>query len=225
MQIGMTSKDHSLIEMSMMAYWTIRARLLRVPGVANVAHLGRAAADDDGAGRAGRRCRRTTSSLDSVMEATADSVDSGPAAVLHRLGHRHRRRRSTPPNQRLGVRHVLPIVTPADLARVTGRADAGRRPTVPLGDVGRRRQGGPPAARSATRSSTTGPGCCWSSRSCRGATPCSVTQGVEEAINDAEARAARTSSSTPRSSGRPTSSRPRSTTSPRRCCWASCWWW
>src|SRR5215213_1828472 len=37
MQIGMTSKDHSLIQMSMSAYWTIRARLLEVPGVANVA--------------------------------------------------------------------------------------------------------------------------------------------------------------------------------------------
>src|SRR5881398_2483322 len=37
MQIGMTSKSHSLIEMSMTAYWTIRARLLEVPGVANVA--------------------------------------------------------------------------------------------------------------------------------------------------------------------------------------------
>src|SRR5512133_1419009 len=37
MQIGMTSKDHSVIEMSMTAYWTIRARLLEVPGVANVA--------------------------------------------------------------------------------------------------------------------------------------------------------------------------------------------
>src|SRR5215213_164979 len=37
MQIGMTSKDHSLIQMSMSAYWTIRARLLQVPGVANVA--------------------------------------------------------------------------------------------------------------------------------------------------------------------------------------------
>src|ERR671938_1226074 len=36
-QIGMTSKDHSIIEMSMTAYWTIRARLLQVPGVANVA--------------------------------------------------------------------------------------------------------------------------------------------------------------------------------------------
>src|SRR3954452_19354936 len=36
-QIGMTSRDHSVIEMSMTAYWTIRARLLQVPGVANVA--------------------------------------------------------------------------------------------------------------------------------------------------------------------------------------------
>jgi Cu/Ag efflux pump CusA len=39
-QIGMTSKDHSLIQMSMSAYWTIRARLLEVPGVANVALWG-----------------------------------------------------------------------------------------------------------------------------------------------------------------------------------------
>ena len=40
MQVGMSSKQHSLIAMSMMAYWTIRARLLRVPGVANVAIWG-----------------------------------------------------------------------------------------------------------------------------------------------------------------------------------------
>src|SRR5919199_4010643 len=36
MQIGVTAKDHSLIEMSMTAYWSIRARLLQVPGVADV---------------------------------------------------------------------------------------------------------------------------------------------------------------------------------------------
>ena len=35
-KIGMTSDDQSLIQMSMTAYWTIRARLLQVPGVANV---------------------------------------------------------------------------------------------------------------------------------------------------------------------------------------------
>src|SRR5690349_9576101 len=36
MKIGMTSKDVSLMDMSMISYWTIRARLLGVPGVANV---------------------------------------------------------------------------------------------------------------------------------------------------------------------------------------------
>ncbi len=38
MKIGLTSADPELdlIDMSMISYWTIRARLLRVPGVANV---------------------------------------------------------------------------------------------------------------------------------------------------------------------------------------------
>ena len=40
MKIGMTSDTRSLIEMSMISYWNIRARLLRVPGVANVAIWG-----------------------------------------------------------------------------------------------------------------------------------------------------------------------------------------
>jgi CzcA family heavy metal efflux pump len=35
-KIGMSSEDQSLIQMSMTAYWTVRARLLQVPGVANV---------------------------------------------------------------------------------------------------------------------------------------------------------------------------------------------
>ena len=40
MKIGMTSDTVSLEDLSMTAYWKIRARLLRVPGVANVADLG-----------------------------------------------------------------------------------------------------------------------------------------------------------------------------------------
>src|SRR4051795_1918531 len=75
-QIGMTSKDHSVIEMSMTAYWTIRARLLQVPGGANVAR---------GSGRRQQiRVRaippamhQHAASLNRVMEATADAVDSG----------------------------------------------------------------------------------------------------------------------------------------------------
>ena len=36
MKIGISSDSVSLIDLSMIAYWKIRARLLRVPGVANV---------------------------------------------------------------------------------------------------------------------------------------------------------------------------------------------
>jgi Cu/Ag efflux pump CusA len=39
-EIGLSSDTIDLRDMSMMAYWTIRARLLRVPGVANVAIWG-----------------------------------------------------------------------------------------------------------------------------------------------------------------------------------------
>ena len=36
MKIGVTSKDLSMMDLSMLAYWKIRSRLLGVPGVANV---------------------------------------------------------------------------------------------------------------------------------------------------------------------------------------------
>ena len=36
MKIGISSQEHDLMDLSMVAYWKIRARLLRVPGVANV---------------------------------------------------------------------------------------------------------------------------------------------------------------------------------------------
>src|SRR4029079_2827370 len=40
MKIGISSKDMSLLDLSMTAYWKIRFRLLRVPGVANIAMWG-----------------------------------------------------------------------------------------------------------------------------------------------------------------------------------------
>src|SRR3954452_21320900 len=116
MQIGMTAKDHSLIEMSMTAYWTIRARLLEVPGVANVAlwneRLQMMTVQVD----PGRMQQRGVS-LDQVMEATADAVDSGllrfsSGSVIGTGGM------VETPNQRLPVRNVLPIITPDDLAQV-----------------------------------------------------------------------------------------------------------
>jgi CzcA family heavy metal efflux pump len=131
MQIGMTSSTHSLIDMSMSAYWTIRARLLRVPGVANVAiwnerlHLMAVQAVPSKMQAAGV-------SLDQVMQTTSDAVDSGllrfsTGAVIGTGGA------VETPNQRIGVRNVLPVVTANDLAQApVTETKAG---SVRLGDV------------------------------------------------------------------------------------------
>ena len=136
MQIGMTSKKNSLIEMSMSAYWNIRTRLLQVPGVANVAiwneRLQLMTVQVEPARLAGKGV-----TLDQVMETTADAVDSGllrfsSGSVIGTGGT------IESANQRLPVRNVLPIVTPADLAKVpvkgTDTPPKGARPPT-LGDV------------------------------------------------------------------------------------------
>src|SRR4051794_18480767 len=115
-QIGMTSKDRSLIEMSMTAYWTIRARLLEVPGVANVA-LWNERLQEMQIQVDPTLMQQKQVSLNQVMEATADAVDSGllrfsTGSVIGTGGM------VETPNQRLSVRNVLPIITPDDLAQV-----------------------------------------------------------------------------------------------------------
>ena len=153
-KIGMTSKEQSLIEMSMTAYWTIRARLLQVPGVANVTMWGerlqmlQVQVQPDA-----MQLRDVT--LDQVMQATAEAVDSGlllfdNGSVIGTGGI------VETPNQRLDVRHVLPIITPADLAQVpvdaaedpaavAARPVSRRRPTRPRRRAGRPRRRGRPA--------------------------------------------------------------------------------
>lgn len=131
MKIGMTSSEHSLIEMSMLSYWTIRARLLRVPGVANVAIWGerlqmlQVQVEPD-------KLKAQNVSLNEVMEVTAGALDAGllkysPGRFIGTGGF------IDSPNQRMGVRHVQPIQTPADLAQVTIREKDGV--ALHLGDV------------------------------------------------------------------------------------------
>jgi CzcA family heavy metal efflux pump len=131
MQIGMSSKDHSVIDLSMMAYWTIRARIMRIEGVANVAMWGERlkmmTVQVDPA-----RMAKQQVTLDGVMEATSDSVDSGllrfsNGSVIGTGGAIQL------PEQQIGIRHVLPIVAPADLARVTVDSKTGKH--VRLGQV------------------------------------------------------------------------------------------
>jgi CzcA family heavy metal efflux pump len=131
MKIGLSSDTLSTIDMSMISYWKIRARLLRVPGVANVAIWGerldmlQVQVDPE-------RLRRNRVSLDRVMGVTADALDAGilrfsNGAIIGTGGF------VDTPNQRLGIQHRLPIVTPDDLAKVP-ISERGGAP-LRLGDV------------------------------------------------------------------------------------------
>ena len=132
MKIGLSSDTRSLMEMSMISYWNIRAHLLRVPGVANVAIWGerlqmlQVQADPV-------RMQAHNVSLESVMTATSEALDSGllqytPGSLFGTGGA------LDTPSQSLGIRHVQAITTPADLAQVTVQERPGGAP-LKLSDV------------------------------------------------------------------------------------------
>ena len=131
MKIGVSSKTLSITDLSTIAYWKIRARLLRVPGVANVAlwgeHLEQLHVQVDP-----QRMREQGVTLDRAMEATSDALDVGllrfsSGAVIGTGGL------IDTPNQRFAVRHVLPIVRPDALAQIPVTERIGG--TVRLRDV------------------------------------------------------------------------------------------
>jgi len=129
MAIGLTSDKLSLIEMSVLARWTILPRLMGVPGVANVSLWGerkwqvQVQVDPN-------RLRDEKISLLQVIKTTGNALWASPLSFLEA---------STPgtggwidtPNQRLGIRHVLPITNAKQLAEVTVDEAHGKR----LGDV------------------------------------------------------------------------------------------
>jgi CzcA family heavy metal efflux pump len=135
MKIGMSTKDRStqsLIDMSLIAYWTVRPRLMRVPGVANVAIWGdrwsvlQVQADP-------QRLRHRDVSLFKVMETSADALDVGMLKFSsgYEIGTGGF---IDTPNQRLGIRHILPNLTPQELAKIPVEQRKGAKP-VALGDV------------------------------------------------------------------------------------------
>jgi CzcA family heavy metal efflux pump len=112
MKIGISSKTRSVMDLSMITYWTIRQRLLRVQGVANVAIWGERLQMLN-VNVVPERMREHKVTLDQVMEATSDALDVG--LFMFSDGHHV----GTggwleTPNQRLQVRHVLPMVQKYD---------------------------------------------------------------------------------------------------------------
>lgn len=114
--IGLSSKELSLIQMSVLARWTIGPRLMGVPGVANVAIWGnrdrqlQVLVDP-------KQLNEHGISLEKILETTGNALWVSSLSFLEA---------STPgtggfidtPQQRLGVWHLSPLVSAEDLARV-----------------------------------------------------------------------------------------------------------
>jgi Cu/Ag efflux pump CusA len=131
MMIGLSSKDLSLIDLSVLARWKIMPRLMGVQGVANVAIWGQrdrqlqVQVNPD-------RLRENGVTLDQVISTAGNALWVSPLTFVEA---------STPgtggfidtSTQRFAIQHVLPISTAKDLASVTIEDTAGR--TVRLEQV------------------------------------------------------------------------------------------
>jgi CzcA family heavy metal efflux pump len=131
MKIGLSSKVHDLRDLSMIAFWTIRFRLLSVPGVANVPIWGERikllAVEVDP-----ERMRAHNVSLNQVEKATSDALDFGLLPYTRAAKTRTEGFFDTS-NQRFTIRHILPVIGPEELAQVPVKVHNGQ--TVRLGDV------------------------------------------------------------------------------------------
>jgi CzcA family heavy metal efflux pump len=132
LKIGVTSNELNTMELSAIAYWKIRARLLRVPGVANVMIYGERLqqrhiqVDPE-------KLAANGISLASVMESTANSLDAGvlqfaEAFTVGQGGFVESN------GQRMNIRHIQPIQTAEDLSTVPIERQDGR--VIRLGDLG-----------------------------------------------------------------------------------------
>ncbi|MCG8603975.1 efflux RND transporter permease subunit, partial [bacterium] len=107
MKIGISSDTRSVIDLSMITYWTIRQRIMRVPGVANIAIWGERI-EMLQVNVIPELMRKHKVTMDEVMTATNDALDVG----LFQFSEGHHVGKGgwiETPNQRLQIRHVLPM--------------------------------------------------------------------------------------------------------------------
>ncbi|MCG3136482.1 MAG: Cobalt-zinc-cadmium resistance protein CzcA [Phycisphaerae bacterium] len=129
LKIGVSSKTLSQMELTDLAKWTIRPRLMAVPGVANVAIWG-------------QRDRQfqviVNPDVLAAHNVTLDQVihAAGDATVLSTGGF------VDTPNQRLAVRHISPIIEAEDLAQTVVVFRDGT--PLRLGDISQVREDHPP---------------------------------------------------------------------------------
>lgn len=136
LQIGITSDKYDMTDLSMIAYWTIRWRLMKVPGVANVVIWGdrfkQLQVQVDPA-----KLRANHVTLDDVQNITSDSLDFGLLKYTNASKTRVGGFIDTP-NQRLEVEHAQPVIGPENLAQVPVQNKTKSDGTpLTLGDLGK----------------------------------------------------------------------------------------
>lgn len=130
MTIGLSSDELSLIDLSVLARWNIRPRLLGVPGVANVSIWGQreqqlqVQVDPE-------RLRQEDVPLIDVIHTTANALWASPLSFVEASNPGTGGFIDTP-NQRLGVQHISPISTADEL----GQVPLEERPDLRLADIG-----------------------------------------------------------------------------------------
>jgi Cu/Ag efflux pump CusA len=175
MNIGLSSKSVSLIEMSVQARWNIAPRLAGVPGVANVSIWGQRERQVQVQVDA-RNLQKNGTKLEQVIKTAGEAVWSSPLTYLNS---------STPgtggfietPNQRLSIRHQLPISTVGTFAKVPLSGT-----TVRVGDVAYLSEGHQALIGDAIIGD--GPGLMIAIEKFPGFNTADVTRGVERALDE-----------------------------------------
>ena len=177
MMIGLGAKDLSLIDLSILARWKIRPRLLGLPGVANVAIWGQRdrqlQVQVDPA-----RLRQYGVSLNQVIDTTGNALWVSPLTFVEA---------STPgtggfidtSTQRFAIQHVLPITTAAGLAAVSVEDTQGK--TLRLGQIANVVEDHQPLIGDAVLSE--GPGLMLVVEKFPEANTRAVTKAIEDALN------------------------------------------
>jgi len=180
MKIGISSDTIDIKDLSMIAYWKIRARLLEVPGVANAPIWGERIKSPQVQVNL-EKLNMYGVPLEEVMDVTADALDVGllqfsEGSVIGTGGF------IDTPNQRIGIRSVVSINTPDALAQVP--INDRRKPDgtpLTLGDVSDVVWGTWPLFGDAVIDG--GPGLMMIVEKLPWANTLDVTRGVEQAIN------------------------------------------
>lgn len=184
-KIGIRSDSLNLMQQSMIAYWTIKQRLLQVPGVANAPIWGeRIQMLSVQADRERMKAHNVT--LDEVMTTTADALEAGllqfsEGSLIGTGGF------VEGTNERINIRHKLPIESVDDLAQIPLTRKDG--PPIKLADVANVIETPPPMVGDAVigvgkpgAGFEPGPGLMMIVEKLPWANTLDVTRGVEEAI-------------------------------------------